>query len=90
MGQNNKFLVIVMGIPRGGQTVFKSIYKYLVKPLHADLAICSEEKYIINNSLSAHAKYLWTIEDDINWEFMDELDEIPNLRTLTNIFNSYN
>ena len=68
MGQNNKFLVIVMGIPRGGQTVFKSIYKYLVKPLHADLAICSEEKYIINNSLSAHAKYLWTIEDDINWD----------------------
>jgi len=67
MNQNNKFLIIVVGIPRGGQTTFNSIYKHLVKPLKADLAICSEEKYIINNSLSRHAKYLWFIDDNLNW-----------------------
>ena len=67
MVQNNKFLVIVVGVPRGGIGVYKSIYKHLAKPLEADLALCSEEKYIKNNYLTKHAKYLWTIPDDINW-----------------------
>ena len=35
-------------------------------------------------------KIKFSYEDEISWEFMDELEEIPNLRTLTNIFNSYN
>jgi len=68
MGQDNKFLVIVVGIPRGGKSVFKSINKHLIKPLGADLAICSEEKYIENNPLSLQAKYLWTIGNNTNWD----------------------
>jgi len=67
MVQNNKFLVIVVGIPRGGNTVYKSIYKHLVKPLDSDLAICSEEKYIQNNYLSDNANFLWTIPDYSDW-----------------------
>ena len=34
-------------------------------------------------------KIKFSYEDEICWEFMDELEEIPNLRTLSNIFNSY-
>lgn len=67
MNIGSKFLVIVVGIPRGGEVVFRSINKNLVKLLNADLAICSEDKYINNNSLSAVAKYLWGIPNDLNW-----------------------
>jgi hypothetical protein len=67
MVQNNKFLVIVVGIPRGGNRVYRSIYKHLLKPLDSDLALCSEEKYLQNNYLKDKAKYLWTIPDYSDW-----------------------
>jgi hypothetical protein len=34
-------------------------------------------------------KIKWTTGDEINWEFVEETDAIPNFQTLLNIFSSY-
>ena len=34
-------------------------------------------------------KIKFSYQDNINWEFIEDLEEEPNLRTLNNIFNSY-
>ena len=37
---DRKYLVILAGSPRGGEKTWESLYRYVIKPLDADLAIC--------------------------------------------------
>ena len=36
---NTKTLIVLLGSARGGEETWKSMYKYLLEPLSADLAI---------------------------------------------------
>jgi hypothetical protein len=37
---NKNYLVVLAGSPRGGEKTWESLYKYVLNPLNADLAIC--------------------------------------------------
>jgi hypothetical protein len=60
-------LVILAGIPRGGQESWNSINKYLINSHNADLAILTEEKYIKKYTIT-NAKYYWSFKSYNNWE----------------------
>ena len=45
------YLVILAGSPRGGETTWSSLYKYVTDYLDADLAICCSDKWNQNISL---------------------------------------
>jgi len=53
------YLVILAGSPRGGESTWSSLYKYVVDYLNADLAICCSDKWNQNISLFEKAKYKW-------------------------------
>lgn len=53
------YLVILAGSPRGGESTWSSLYKYVVDYLDADLAICCSDKWNQNISLFEKAKYKW-------------------------------
>ena len=63
--------------------------KYMLKAYSTEMfeKLVKKEKICVFASNINKIKFSY--EDEISWEFMDELEEIPNLRTLSNIFNSY-
>ena len=54
-----KTLVIIQGSHRGGEETWNTMYKYLLHPLGADLALVSNT--FDENSLCKKAKFLWKI-----------------------------
>ena len=50
------YLVILAGSPRGGESTWSSLYKYVVNHLDADLAICCSDQWEQNSSLFKKAK----------------------------------
>jgi hypothetical protein len=66
--QNNiKTLVILMGNARGGEETWQSMYKYLLDPFSADLALLFGKTNDKSSSLYNKAKYLWEIDEYSNW-----------------------
>lgn len=63
-----KYLVILAGSPRGGLKTWKSLFKYVVNHLNADLAICTTDNYIGKNILFENANYKWIMENPDNFE----------------------
>lgn len=61
------YLVILAGSPRGGEKTWKSMYKYVLNHLDADLAICCSNKWDQNISLFKKANYVWTFEEMDNY-----------------------
>jgi hypothetical protein len=57
------YLVILAGSPRGGERTWKSLNKYVLQPLDADLAICCSDKWDQNISLFELAKYKWVFKE---------------------------
>ena len=57
------YLVILAGSPRGGERTWKSLYKYVLDPLDADLALCCSDKWDQNISLFVKAKYKWVFNE---------------------------
>ena len=57
------YLVILAGSPRGGKSTWKSLHKYVLKPLNADLAICLSDKWLLNDEVLVKAKYKWVFQD---------------------------
>ena len=51
MNLNKKYLVVLAGSPRGGEKTWNSLFKYVVSPLNADLAICTTDNFISKNIL---------------------------------------
>ena len=66
---NKNYLVVLAGSPRGGEKTWESLYKYVLNPLNADLAICCSDKWNQDNSLFDKAKYKWIFK-----EYEDYLD----------------
>lgn len=65
---NTKYLTILSGNPRGGEATWNSLYKNVLEPLNSDLAICTGNKWIINQSFLKVAKFKWIFEEPSNWE----------------------
>ena len=54
-----KTLVVILGSHRGGEETWHTMYKYLLEPLDADLALVNNT--FDDNSLCKKAKFLWKI-----------------------------
>jgi hypothetical protein len=69
---SEKTLVIIIGNARGGEDTWASMYKNLLEPYSADLAVCFGESKEKKSSLYQKAKYIWEIPEYTNWrEFYD-------------------
>lgn len=62
-----KTLVILQGNARGGEETWNSMYKYLLEPLKADLALLFGKTNDHSSSLYRKCKYLWELEEYNNW-----------------------
>jgi hypothetical protein len=68
----DKTLVILIGNARGGEETWNTMYKNLLEPYNADLALCFGEVKERTSSLYQRAKYIWEIPEYQNWrEFYD-------------------
>ena len=68
MKRVKNYLVILAGLPRGGEGSWKTLYEQVVKNLDADLAICTEDVIDKKLSLYSMADYLWLFKERENWE----------------------
>lgn len=65
---DKNYLVILAGSPRGGEKTWNSMYKNLLEPLGADLALCCSDKWDQNISLFEKADYKWIFKEFSNYE----------------------
>lgn len=72
-------LVILIGTPRGNEMVWSSMYKHLLKPYNADLALCFEYQEDKSSSLYSNAKYIWEVPKYDDWEEYYVENQIPGL-----------
>lgn len=62
-----KTLVVLIGSPRGGEETWATMYKYLIDPLSADLALLFGKTNNKSSSLYRKAKFIWEIVEYTNW-----------------------
>lgn len=62
-----KTLVIIIGNPRGGEKTWNSMYKNLLSPYNADLALCFGYREDKSPSLYRVAKYVWELPEYLEW-----------------------
>lgn len=67
LNKTEKTLVILIGNARGGEEAWVSMYKNLLVPYNADLALCFGESKDQKSSLYNKAKYIWEIPEYVNW-----------------------
>ena len=74
--KNKDYLVILAGSPRGGEQTWKTLYKYVLKPLDADLALCCSDVWDQDISLFKIAKYKWIFKEyeDYNDYYEERFD----------------
>lgn len=90
----SKYLVILAGLPRGGEATWKSIFKNVIKPLNADLAICTGNNIDKNSSLYKNSDYQWLFEEYDDWfdyykeNFSGDWKQIFKLGVDTGLYNS--
>lgn len=63
----SEYLTLLAGNPRGGEKTWKSLYKYVIEHLHSDLAICTGDKWVTDNSLFQKADYKWIFNEPDDW-----------------------
>jgi hypothetical protein len=89
-----KYLVILAGLPRGGEPTWKSIFKNLVKPLGADLAICTGNEIDKNSTLYKKSDYKWLFKEYEDWfdyyneNFSGDWRKVFELGLDTGLYNS--
>ncbi len=64
---NKKYLTILSGNPRGGERTWESLYENVLDTLDSDLAICTGDKWLKNQSFLDIAKFNWIIDEPNNW-----------------------
>jgi SAM-dependent methyltransferase len=57
------YLIILAGSPRGGKKTWNSLFKYVINPLQADLAILTTDNFLSNSILFQKAKYKWIVKN---------------------------
>ena len=70
----NKYLIILAGSPRGGETTYSAMYKNVKDYLGADLAVCTTEDMYDNKiSLFEKSDYQWILKKYNNFfEYYEE------------------
>lgn len=63
-----KYLVILAGSPRGGPKTWNSLFKYVIEPLNADLAVLTTDDFLSDNILFQNSKYKWIVKNPKNFE----------------------
>lgn len=66
---NNRTLVIVMGELRAGEAAWQTLYKNVLDPNSADLALMTTNNLTLypNNTLMKRAKFIWYYEQYDDW-----------------------
>ncbi len=64
---DNKTLVVLIGSARGGEETWRTMYKYLLEPYSADLALLFGKTLDKSSSLYTKAKFIWEIEEYSDW-----------------------
>ena len=85
--QSSKYLVILGGSPRGGELAWRSLYKYVVDYLEADLAICTGDKWIKNQSFVKKAKFKWIFDEPDDWSDYYKENKVQNWQKAFNLPN---
>lgn len=62
-----KTLVILLGNARGGEETWGRMYKYLIEPYNADLALLFGKTSDKSSSLYHKAKFIWEINEYTDW-----------------------
>ena len=57
------YLVVLTGLPRGGEKTWTTLKKNVLEPLDADLAICTENNIDKSTNLYSMADYLWLFDE---------------------------
>jgi len=63
----DKYLLVLAGLPRGGEQTWKTIFKHVINPLQADLAICTGTDIDKSSILYKKSKYKWLFEEYDDW-----------------------
>jgi len=73
-------LVVVIGQLRGGEMVWESLRRRLLKPWNADLALMTDinDEHNLKSSLFKDVVYKWHVPEPDDWG--DVLDQIPGIR----------
>lgn len=77
-----RVLVIVIGQPRGGDAAHRSLYKHVLEPYGADLAIYFGSESKKTSLLHQYAKYIWQTPELEDWTSM--ATEFGNVCTSSN------
>ena len=64
---NTKTLVILLGTARGGEETWNTMYKNLIEPYSADLALLFGKNSDKSSSLYKKAKFIWEINEYSDW-----------------------
>lgn len=67
MNDSSKYLIILAGSPRGGEHTWKSVKKFVINKLSADVAICTGKNFLKNQSFLSYANYDWSFDEPKNW-----------------------
>ena len=91
---SKRYLTVLAGSPRGGELTWQSLYINVLNHLNSDLAICTGNKWLNNQSFIKRAKYLWNFEEPEDWfeyyreNFQGNWEEYFNLGKSTGLYNS--
>ena len=66
--KKTKTIIVLLGNPRGGEKAWGSLFKNLIKPYKADLALCFGFNENKSSTLYKNAKYIWEVEEYEKWE----------------------
>lgn len=65
--KSNRTLVIIMGTLRGGEASWSSMYKHLLEPNSADLALLIPKNTPRSSSLFNRSKFVWEHDEYADW-----------------------
>jgi len=91
-----KYLTVLAGNPRGGEQTWESLYKYVINHLDSDLAICTGDMWVTENSLFNKSDFKWIFQEPDNWfdyyeeNFSNNWYNFFSLGKETGLYNSGN
>jgi len=63
----NQYLTVLAGNPRGGEKTWETLRENVLKPLNSDLAICTGDKWLNDQSFIKYADYQWVFHEPEDW-----------------------
>ena len=91
-----KYLTVLAGNPRGGEQTWESLYKYVINHLDSDLAVCTGDIWVTENSLFNKSDFKWIFQEPDNWfdyyeeNFTNNWYNFFSLGKETGLYNSGN